>query len=179
MRRLYYLTKSINCAEEISNSLHQQGVTDWNFHIISKNKQDIEQHHLHKASYFFHERDGYRMAERGAIIGVLAGLCAAVGFLMATPEISANYRLISMISLGFVTMILIAFGIGFGAIYGLDFENIKIKRFHNQLETGEYLIMIDIKKEDSSKIRTLLSEHQDVREAGEDQTFVNPFEIPA
>jgi len=177
MKRLYYLTKRIECAEKISNELHRKGVTDWNFHIISKNKENLDQHHLHKASYFFHERDGYRMAERGAIIGIIAGLCAIIGLLMATPEMAAAYRVYSVVTLGFVSLILVAFGVGFGAIYGLDYENIKIKRFHSQLEVGEYLLMIDLKKEDAPEIKTLLSSFQDVIEAGEDQTFVNPFEL--
>jgi len=117
------------------------------------------------------------MAERGAIVGVLAGLFAMVGFLMATPELSLEYTIISMLSLGLVTMILVAFGVGLGAIYGLDYENIKVKRFHDQLEQGQYLIMIDSKKEDVAEIKLLIMAHKNVAEAGEDQTFVNPFEL--
>jgi len=177
MKRLYYLTNSIDSAEKISDDLHLKGVTDWNFHIMSKNKENLDSHHLHQASFFFHERDGFRMAERGAIVGVLAGLFAMVGFLMATPELSLEYTIISMLSLGLVTMILVAFGVGLGAIYGLDYENIKVKRFHDQLEQGQYLIMIDSKKEDVAEIKLLIMAHKNVAEAGEDQTFVNPFEL--
>jgi len=177
MKRLYYLTDSIDSAEEVSKELHLKGVTDWNFHIMSKNKEQLDQHHLHRASYFFHEHDGYRMAERGAIIGIIAGLFALVTFLMATPEISAEFRLFSAIILGFVSMILVAFGVGFGAIYGLDYENIKIKRFHKQLEAGQYLIMIDLQKEDVAQTKALIAAYQGLNEAGEDQTFVNPFQV--
>ena len=109
MKRLYYLTKSIECAEKVSNELHRKGVTDWNFHIIGKNKENLDEHHLRRASYFFHERDGYRMAERGAMIGVIAGLCAIIGFVMATPEIAAVF-FISFIFTGGVLNLAELFG---------------------------------------------------------------------
>ena len=46
MKRLYYLTDSINCAQNISDKLHQKGITDWNFHIMSKNKDDLDKQTL-------------------------------------------------------------------------------------------------------------------------------------
>ena len=175
MKRLYYLTKSITCAENISDKLHSNGVNDWNFHVMSKNRNELDKHHLHKASFFFHEHDGFRMAERGAIIGLICGVFAMIGFVVATPNIAPEYHWIAMAPLGFVTLILVAFGVGFGAIYGLDHENVKVKRFHNQLEHGEYLIMIDVKKEQAESIKQLLSAYREANIAGEGDTFVNPF----
>lgn len=177
MRRLYYLTESIDCAEKVSDDLHSKGVTDWNFHIMSKNKKAIRDHKLHSASYFFHEHDGIRSAERGAIIGLIAGLLGIIGFLFVAPNLAAEYRTFPLLSLIFTSGILVAFGVFLGAIYGLDFENVKVKRFHQQLEDGQYLLMIDVKKTDADEIINTLSGYAEITQAGEGHSTVGPFQM--
>ncbi|RDE18283.1 hypothetical protein DV711_16605 [Motiliproteus coralliicola] len=180
MKRLYYLTSSIDCAERVSKELHEKGVTDWNFHIMSKkydNWNNLKKRGLHLASFYFHQHDGKRIAERGAIVGALAGLCAIAGFLLASPEIASEFRAWSLVSLAFTTAILIAFGVGFGMIYGLDSENVKIRRFHDQLEEGQYLIMIDTIKEDADRIRDIMADQPGITVAGEGHSQVNPFQM--
>ena len=180
MKRLYYLTSSIDSAESVSRELHREGVTDWNFHVMSsqlENREKLEQRHLHCASYYFHEHDGLRLAERGAIIGGVAGLCAIIGYLVASTDVAAEHQLFAMVSLAFSTVILIAFGVGSGMIYGVDHENIKIKRFHDQLENGEYLIMVDTNKKDVARIQQIMERHPDVRAAGEGHSQANPFQM--
>jgi hypothetical protein len=41
MKRLYYLSSSIESVEQVSNDLHEKGITDWNFHIISKDEAGL------------------------------------------------------------------------------------------------------------------------------------------
>lgn len=36
MKRLYYLVPELNHVEYISRDLHEHDVTDWRFHVISK-----------------------------------------------------------------------------------------------------------------------------------------------
>ncbi|MEH6649843.1 MAG: hypothetical protein V7707_07460 [Motiliproteus sp.] len=176
MRRLYYLTDSVDCAEKVSDDLHRIGVTDWNFHIMSKNKKAMRDHKLNSASSFFHEHDGIRSAERGAIIGLIAGVLAIASFLLVAPDLAAEYRTFPLLSLLFTSGVLVAFGVFLGVIYGMDFENIKIKRFHKQLEEGQYLLMIDVKKTDADEIITALSGYADVTQAGEGHSNVGPFQ---
>jgi hypothetical protein len=50
MRRLFYLVSSIDSAKEISEDLHKNGVTDWRFHVLSKDEAGLYTHNLHSAS---------------------------------------------------------------------------------------------------------------------------------
>jgi hypothetical protein len=68
MKRLYYLSSSIESVEQVSNDLHEKGITDWNFHIISKDEAGLYSHHLHSAS-LIQRTDVVRFVERGLISG--------------------------------------------------------------------------------------------------------------
>ena len=50
MIRLFYLVSSIDSAKEISDDLHEHDVTDWRFHIVSKDEAGLYTHQLHTAS---------------------------------------------------------------------------------------------------------------------------------
>ena len=41
MKRLYYLSPTIDSAEQVSNDLHEKGITDWHFHIVSKDEDIV------------------------------------------------------------------------------------------------------------------------------------------
>jgi hypothetical protein len=38
MKRLYYLTDNIEAAEQLSERLHKDGIIDWNFHVLGREK---------------------------------------------------------------------------------------------------------------------------------------------
>src|SRR6056297_2320913 len=73
MKRLFYLVDSIGSLEEISEDLHEHGVTDWRFHIVSKDEAGLYTHQLHSAS-ILDRTDLPRFVERGAIIGFVLAL---------------------------------------------------------------------------------------------------------
>jgi hypothetical protein len=70
MKRLYFLTDDIDKAEQISNELHREGISDWNFHVMSKDAAGLKRHHLHSTNVLLHEKDTVRAGERGAMLGV-------------------------------------------------------------------------------------------------------------
>ena len=73
MKRIYYLIPTIESVDEISDDLHQQGITDWHFHVISKNESGLVTHKLHSANVLY-RTDLIRFLERGAIVGALMGV---------------------------------------------------------------------------------------------------------
>ena len=180
MKRLYYLTDSIESAESVADELHQKGVPDRRFHVLAKNKKALIEHHLHRANLFLHERDGIRMAERGAIIAMIAAMVAVFAALVITPDVTLQIRMIILASMLVLCGVIVAFGIGLGIIYGFFFENSKISRFHNQIEAGKYLLMVDARNEEVDKIKNVMAaHHQEAIDAGEDDTLVRPFQFMA
>ncbi len=177
MKRLYYLTHSIDCAEGVSREIHKEGVSDWNFHIMSRDKKGLTRHHLHTTNTLIHERDVIRIGERGAIIGVAAGLCATISFLMLTDFVPV--RMVSEMSMLFISVAVGVIGALVGALLGLALENAKIKRFHHDLDAGNHLIMIDIRKRDAPQIEKMMSLQRGVAPAGDGTSIISPFQEPS
>ncbi len=175
MKRLYYLTADVNTAENVSNEFHRHGITDWNFHVMSKNKNSLKQHHLHSTNKGIHERDMLRIAERGALLGICAGLACTISFILLTPLLEV--RILSVAVFIVLSTLFSLLGAIAGGIFGIAFENKKIERFHDELQSGKYLIMIDVKKQDIPYARNLMSAHHNVIDAGEGSSFVAPFQF--
>ncbi|MEP5176322.1 MAG: hypothetical protein ABJQ52_11520, partial [Marinobacter alexandrii] len=73
MKRLFYLVDAIDSVESISDDLHRDGVSNWRFHVVSKDEAGLYSHHVHSASVL-DRTDLPRFVERGLIIGGLFAL---------------------------------------------------------------------------------------------------------
>jgi hypothetical protein len=186
MKRLYYLTDSLQCAEGISTQMHQQGVSDWNFHIMSRNHSGVKKHSLHSSNWFFHDRDVIRSAERGALIGLyfsfifLTGLIFFTEFQLTTSLAAPliNLRYFSLTLFVLICIAVSIMGAVIGGVIGMMFENTRVARFHDALGKGQYLLMIDVKKEQAEDIRQWMSQHMKMNEVGiDDSTVIKPFEL--
>jgi len=167
MKRLYYLSPDIDSAEHIANDMHQKGISDGHFHVLSKDHVGLYRHHIHSANYL-HEFDVIHSALRGTIVGVIIGLT-----LYITVNFTAGYP---ALSLPLVLLIAALFGTWLGALIGLTHENYKIARFHNDIEAGKYLIMVDVHKNEEVKIKKLMERYYpQAKMSGEDSTLINPF----
>lgn len=173
MKRLYYLTKNINVAEQVSYRLHEEGITDWNFHVLGKDKANLVRHHLHSTTPL-QELDIIRSGERGVLAGFGAGV-AVTAFLALFTPVGASMTLLMQIA---VIILLSLFGAWLGGLIGVSSENYKIRRFHSKIEAGFFLLMIDVLPEQKRQLREVVDEFSDIHEAGEDSTIITPFDTP-
>ncbi len=172
MRRLFYLVSSIDSAEDISRDLHDEGVTDWRFHVVSKNEAGLYQHNLHTANVL-DRTDLVRYVERGALIGL-----AVVILLLVPLAILANLGLPTAAWVALGVFIVVAGGwlAGFG---GIQAENYRIQAFHDDIEAGKHLIMVDAPKKHVAKVKELMKKnHPEAELQAEDTSFNNPFAKP-
>lgn len=167
MKRLYYLSPSIDSAEQVSEDLHDHGVTDWHFHVLSKDEAGLFTHKLHSAN-MFHRTDLVRYMERGILCG------AAVGLIFLIPlSFLEEFTLNAWLA---ITLFSIMFGTWCGGIGGISQENYKIQRFHKDIDEGKYLIMVDVPKENEDIIKRVMSiRHPEASLQGHSSTFTNPF----
>lgn len=172
MKRLYYLTNDITVAEEVSTLLHANGVSDWDFHVLSKDEAGIKKHHLHSATPI-HELDILRSGERGLIYGAIL----AVIMVFLVGQFTPWFEMFGLLGVFGIGLITIAFSTWLGGFVGMQTENYKIRRFHDAIESGSYLLMVDVSKQQKDDIESLLADKQDVYKAGEDSTLVMPFNI--
>jgi len=171
MKRLYYLTHQLDAVDNISKTLHEAGISDWNFHVLSKDKAGLTTHRIHSTTPL-HERDIIRSGERGALIGVSVGLCVAliIAATNALPAAAMGY--FAMATLVFVCTM---FGAWAGGFFGIQTENYKVRQFHEELEDGQYLLMIDVDASHEETVLKLMSLCHDATPMGDDTTLITPF----
>ena len=171
MKRLYYLTDCLNSVSKISDDLHTNGITDWHIHVLSKNEAGLYHRHVHIA-HMFQQNDVIHSGEMGAILGGATGLLAIIALHLwmpfSDPLPSPGLLLIA----GVFTL----FGAWSGGLAGAMRENYKIRRFHNDIKHGRYLIMIDVYKPQEQAVRQQLRQyHPEAIAAGEDTSWILPF----
>ena len=175
MKRLFYLTKNINSTQSISDDLHQAGITDWNFHVLSKQHEgELYRRHIHSADTF--QKSGIiYCAERGVCIGLILGIVFAL-FLSIFPLFDVD---LSAMDLFFVIAFGVLSGGWTGGFIGIQIENHQIKRFHNKLEKGYYLIMVDVERSQMHLVQELMkSKHPEAKLNVEDSSVVIPSYQP-
>ena len=68
------------------------------------------------------------------------------------------------------------FGAWEGGLIGVEKENKKLERFHDDIEAGKFLILIYARRDQESVVRHMMSRrHPEADFAGLDSHFVNPF----
>lgn len=174
MRRLYYIADDLATTQALSEALHEAGVTDWHFHVVAKDDKGLYQHHIHSATPF-QRRDVLHTATRWAIVGMVAGLVpGVVGYLFwiapwAPPALTIVFGVVGVGLVGAVS----------GGVIGCLRENYKLEPFHDEIEAGRLLIMVDVRKESRHHVREIMNMgFPRVRFCGKDSTFINPLKRP-
>jgi len=76
----------------------------------------------------------------------------------------------------FMVVVATLFGAWVGGLTGMDSENQKLRRFHDDIEAGKYLILIYAHKGQGEKIKDMMRDrHQESRHVATDRHFINPF----
>ncbi|WP_067585046.1 hypothetical protein [Endozoicomonas ascidiicola] len=171
MKRLYYLTGSLNSVTQIIDDLHHAGISDWHLHVLSRNEAGLYHRQIHSAN-MLQENDVLHSGELGALIGGLAGLTIATLLELWDPfEFAASFPMLILVA-GVFTL----FGAWSGGLAGVTRENYKTERFHDELIRGRHLIMVDVSKQQEKVVRHHLSNyHPEASLAGEDTTLILPF----
>ncbi|WP_372835295.1 hypothetical protein [Pontibacterium sp.] len=173
MKRLYYLTDTIDSTESISKDLHHLGITDWNLHVLSKDDDGLFRHHIHGANTL-QRLDLIHSGEQGALIGVMIGLCIGVALMLGKPFGIA----LDLIAISAIVAVFTLFGTWVGGLSGLSHESYKIKRFHDDLDAGKHLIMVDFRKaREPDVVQLMENQHPEAQFAGKDTTWINPFKF--
>lgn len=171
MKRLYYLTEDLDSTQRISADLHEQGITDWNFHVLSKDEAGLYKRHVHSAT-LVQKVDLIRFAERGGLVGFLVALLATAYIITAEPFGSSVSGLVYVAIFGFITL----FGTWVGGLTGLATENQQIAAYHADIEAGKNLLMIDVRAAEEARVQQLLAEkYPEAQYRGSGSIIPNPF----
>lgn len=173
MKRLYYLTRNIDAAERVSNNLHKLGITDKNFYVLSKNNESsLYRRHLHPANTL-HKTDIIHGAELGSVYGLPVGILLAL-FLSFLPVYGVPANGLAMF---FTVVFCVLLGGWIGGFIGIQTENYKIRKFHNMLDKGYFLILVDVEVRQEKAVREQMKvAFPEVKYFGSDTSIITPFE---
>jgi len=167
MKRLYYLFRGTQPAKAISDDLHNAGIDDGQLHFLSRDTGSLQIAKVHTTS-LFQERNLQHSGFYGGMIGLGIGVLFAL-YLMAS-ELGPHIGIGTFV---FVCAIITFFGAWTGGIVGISHENHHIARFHEALEQGNTLLMLDTySPQQENRIRnTMHSRHMEASFEGEDQYY--------
>lgn len=171
MKCMYYLAPNLVSTHQISDDLHNVGVDDWFLHIISKDEEGLRRDKLHSSNWLETTdliRDGFIGANFGFIVGALLAFLL-IHFQPFGPNVPSVAAL-------FLVIVATLFGAWLGGLVGIDSENRKLRRFHDEIEAGKYLILIYARKGQGEKVKTMMNDrHPEARHVATDRHFINPF----
>ena len=177
MRRLYYMADSVDDAESVTQALRKEGIGHWHLHVLAKDQAGLYTHKIHSANPI-HQTDLVHTSERYAVAGLVIGLILAYLFYLLY-----QVGVISLQIDGMAFLILGGLGLCFGAweggMVGLTRENYKIERYHEEIEDGRYLIMVDVSREQRPLVKELMNfEFPQIPYRGGGTTMINPLANP-
>ena len=140
-------------------------------HVICRDEAGLKNQHIHSSNYL-ETLDIVRDGFIGAALGFVAGL-VGVGLLMYIHPFSFPVpSFVYAILVGVATL----FGAWEGGLTGIDSENKKLKRFHEDVEAGKFLILVYVRKAQESLVREVMrARHPEATLAAVDTHFINPF----
>jgi hypothetical protein len=172
MKCLYFLTPTLATTDQVSADLHAIGVRDFYLHVICRDHAGLKRHQIHSSNYF-ETLDIVRDGFIGAAFGLLIGL-AGIALLSFTRPFGEHVvpTFVYAILVGAATL----FGAWEGGLVGIDSENKKLAKFHDDLLAGKFLILVYVRKNQEQIVLKMMREqHPDADLVAIDSHFVNPF----
>lgn len=173
MKCLYFLAPNLTSTHDVSEDLHQVGVSDFYLHVISRDESGLKKQHIHSSNYL-ETLDVVRDGFIGAALGFLIGLIG-IALLMYFRPFGADVQVptfVYAILVGAATL----FGAWEGGLTGIASENKKLTRFHEDIAAGKYLILVYVRKHQEDLVRKMMKErHPEAELAAVDSHFINPF----
>ncbi len=150
MRRLYFLLPDLDTTHKVVEELLLSHVEERHIHIIAK--EGIPLGDLPQAT-LLQRSDFIPAVERGVALGGAAGVLAGLTALAVAGVVTAGGALLASGLVG------AGMGAWLGGMIGVDVENTQIKKFHEAIEKGEILVLVDVPKDNVTAIQTLVKKH--------------------
>jgi hypothetical protein len=173
MKSLYFLTPTLSSSHDVTEDLHEVGVKDFYVHVISKNEAGLKQQQIHSSNYLETlniVRDGFIGGIAGLIVGV-----GGVSLLMYLDPFGPDVQVPTFVYLLLVGVATL-FGAWEGGLMGVDNENRKLARFHDDIAAGKYLILVYVRKAQEAAVRDMMKARRpEAQLVGIDSHVINPF----
>jgi hypothetical protein len=172
MKCLYFLTPTLATTDQVSADLHGIGVRDFYLHVICRDHAGLKRHQIHSSNYF-ETLDIVRDGFIGAALGFLFGLAGIALLSFARPF---GEHIVPMFVYAILVGAATLFGAWEGGLVGIDSENKKLTKFHDDLVAGKFLVLVYVRKNrEQAVLKMMREQHPDAELVAIDSHFVNPF----
>ena len=159
-RRLYFLLPDVESARHTADDLLLARVEDRHMHFLARRGTDLGE--LHEASYLF-KTDLLHGAGVGLMLGGIGGLILGA-IIVAYPPEGTQPQLVAVLIAAIVGGIL---GAWMASMAAAAVPNSRLKAFHEDIERGKVLLMVDVPYGRIEQIReVVLSRHPEAVAGG-------------
>lgn len=149
MKRLYYLTDDIEHAEHIARELAHYPSHHAYVQVLSQDEVGLSVHQLKSASYLARQ-DILHRGRQGLVLGIALGVFTLVVSRvlgLAPGDVSGQLALVALFGLvlGWA-----------GCLIGLNQENHHLACFHDDIECGRTLLMIDVARSEAGDVKAIV-----------------------
>ena len=165
-----YLLSDLNSSERLAGLLESSGVPRNRIHVAHKDHAKVQKRHLNDLN-FLEEFDIIHSAERGFIVGVILALLVG----LSVFEYLEGHPVASVITL-FSCLVVVGFSTWLGGLVGASSDNYRLQPFHDHIEQGGSLVLVDVDTRSDAELRSLVTNaFPEARPAGSGTTVDNPF----
>jgi len=155
MQRLYFLTPNAVSTVSIAHELNALGIRKEHIRIVCNNQVLLDKLDLNKADVR-QTSDLVQASKRGliygAIIGLIAGIVASV-FLPVDQPLSIAATVLALTVFG------VLFGIWSSTLIGVSVQDVKVKKYQDDLNKGSLLMLVDLPPEREHQVTSLIKQH--------------------
>lgn len=175
LRRLYYLTDTLESTVAIARDLERLGIGYNQIHVLGKNEGSLVRHHVHSASPL-EKYDSIHLGEQGAIVGFLIGL-VFIGIVKAVKPFGMDISFWILVPLWILFTL---HGAWAGGLIGTHMRYYRISRFRDDVEAGRYLVLVDVTEAQEAEVKRIMSrDHDEAGFKGESPVVSSPFDMRA
>ena len=158
------------CAQKLNELVESQGVSHNHIHIAHKDHLTLQKKHLNDLS-FLEEYDTVHSGERGFLVGIILTVLAG----LSVYELMEGHPVASMITL-FACLVVLGYSTWLGGLIGASSDNYRLQPFHDHLDKGGSVVMLDVAPDSASTLMHTVAQHMpEAVPAGRSQTLDNPF----
>ncbi len=164
-RRLYFLLPDVESARDTANDLLLARIEDRHMRFLARRGTDLGE--LHEASYL-QKTDLWHGASVGLALGGLGGLLLGMMIVVYPPE-GTHPQMVAILIAAVVGAVI---GAWMASMAAAAVPNSRLQPFHEAIERGQVLLMVDVPRGRVEQVRDLVLErHPDATPGGEDSRF--------
>lgn len=169
MRRLYFMIPDVHSAKTIIDELLLARIEERRLHLVAKDHSELEKEKLPEAS-LLQESDFVPALERGLALGGATGLVAGLAaVILPTGLILGGGAVLGTSLLG------AGLGAWISSMIGISAPNSRLKRFEEEIDTGQILLLIDVPKSRVEEIIELVEKHHPEAHIEGTEPTIPPF----